>query len=123
MFVTSVIIVFCFNMNYVKNLLTLLLIFTKKKKKREKNNVNSILLQLLKCKQCQNTYHGECFSPLYPTKLSRKKKIWVSILFIQKYLCRYIIFFKNRNYSFIIFIIVASNYVAKHIYIKKKKNL
>lgn len=32
---------------------------------------------LLKCKKCQNTYHAECLAPHYPTKPSRKKRIWV----------------------------------------------
>jgi len=32
---------------------------------------------LLKCKHCQNTYHGDCLAPHYPTKQSRKKRTWV----------------------------------------------
>ncbi|KFM65360.1 Histone-lysine N-methyltransferase MLL, partial [Stegodyphus mimosarum] len=32
---------------------------------------------LLKCKKCQNTYHSECLTPHYPTKPSRKKRIWM----------------------------------------------
>ncbi|KAG8190119.1 hypothetical protein JTE90_026689 [Oedothorax gibbosus] len=32
---------------------------------------------LLKCKTCQQSYHAECLTPLYPTKPSRKKKVWV----------------------------------------------
>ncbi|XP_042900948.1 histone-lysine N-methyltransferase 2B isoform X1 [Parasteatoda tepidariorum] len=32
---------------------------------------------LLKCKKCQNTYHSDCLTPHYPTKPSRKKRIWM----------------------------------------------
>ncbi|XP_069115617.1 uncharacterized protein [Argopecten irradians] len=32
---------------------------------------------LLRCDKCQNTYHPECLGPNYPTKPSKKKKIWV----------------------------------------------
>ncbi|GBL83584.1 Histone-lysine N-methyltransferase 2A [Araneus ventricosus] len=32
---------------------------------------------LLKCKKCQCTYHAECLTPHYPTKPSRKKRIWM----------------------------------------------
>lgn len=73
----------------------------------------------MKCKQCQDTYHGECFSPLYPTKLSRKKKIWVSILFIRKYLCTYVIcnqllfiFIETVNFSLTCFIFQYLFYLA-----------
>ncbi|GIY02386.1 hypothetical protein CEXT_389471 [Caerostris extrusa] len=32
---------------------------------------------LLKCKKCQCTYHAECLTPHYPTKPSRKKRVWM----------------------------------------------
>ncbi|KAF8774197.1 Histone-lysine N-methyltransferase 2A like protein [Argiope bruennichi] len=32
---------------------------------------------LLKCRKCQCTYHAECLTPHYPTKPSRKKRIWM----------------------------------------------
>lgn len=35
---------------------------------------------LLRCDKCQNTYHPECLGPNYPTKPSKKKKIWVRLL-------------------------------------------
>eukprot|EP00106_Octopus_bimaculoides_P022470 XP_014789912.1 PREDICTED: uncharacterized protein LOC106883428 isoform X2 [Octopus bimaculoides] len=32
---------------------------------------------LLQCKKCHETYHPECLGPNYPTKPSKKKKIWI----------------------------------------------
>ncbi|KAK3107240.1 hypothetical protein FSP39_010101 [Pinctada imbricata] len=32
---------------------------------------------LLQCDKCQNTYHPECLGPNYPTKPSKRKKIWI----------------------------------------------
>uniref|UniRef100_T1J3M7 Histone-lysine N-methyltransferase trithorax n=1 Tax=Strigamia maritima TaxID=126957 RepID=T1J3M7_STRMM len=34
---------------------------------------------LLKCFKCQNTYHAYCLGKNYPSKLSKKKKIWICI--------------------------------------------
>ncbi|XP_064470596.1 histone-lysine N-methyltransferase 2A-like isoform X2 [Ornithodoros turicata] len=33
--------------------------------------------QLLRCNKCQQAYHSECLGPGYPSKPSRKKKIWL----------------------------------------------
>ncbi|XP_043936832.1 histone-lysine N-methyltransferase 2A isoform X4 [Protopterus annectens] len=33
--------------------------------------------QLLECNKCRNSYHPECLGPNYPTKPSKKKKIWI----------------------------------------------
>ncbi|XP_033122773.1 uncharacterized protein LOC117121643 [Anneissia japonica] len=32
---------------------------------------------LLQCNKCKNTYHAECLGPNYPTKPSKKRKIWI----------------------------------------------
>ncbi|GAB1603167.1 histone-lysine N-methyltransferase 2A-like isoform X2 [Argonauta hians] len=32
---------------------------------------------LLQCNKCHETYHPECLGPNYPTKPSKKKKIWI----------------------------------------------
>lgn len=36
------------------------------------------LQQLLECNKCRNSYHPECLGPNYPTKPTKKKKVWVS---------------------------------------------
>lgn len=33
--------------------------------------------QLLECNKCRNSYHPECLGPNYPTKPTKKKKVWV----------------------------------------------
>lgn len=38
----------------------------------------SVLQQLLECNKCRNSYHPECLGPNYPTKPTKKKKVWVS---------------------------------------------
>lgn len=35
------------------------------------------LQQLLECNKCRNSYHPECLGPNYPTKPTKKKKVWV----------------------------------------------
>ncbi|XP_066280543.1 histone-lysine N-methyltransferase 2A-like isoform X1 [Branchiostoma lanceolatum] len=35
------------------------------------------LPQLLQCHKCHDMYHGECLSPNYPTRPTKKKKIWI----------------------------------------------
>ncbi|XP_071959172.1 histone-lysine N-methyltransferase 2A-like isoform X2 [Antedon mediterranea] len=32
---------------------------------------------LLQCNKCKNTYHAECLGPNYPTKPSKRRKIWI----------------------------------------------
>ncbi|XP_078589839.1 histone-lysine N-methyltransferase 2A-like isoform X3 [Branchiostoma floridae x Branchiostoma japonicum] len=32
---------------------------------------------LLQCHKCHDMYHGECLSPNYPTRPTKKKKIWI----------------------------------------------
>ncbi|XP_006823602.1 uncharacterized protein LOC100377495 [Saccoglossus kowalevskii] len=32
---------------------------------------------LLQCDKCHNTYHAECLGPNYPTKPTKKKKVWI----------------------------------------------
>ncbi|NXA42898.1 KMT2A methyltransferase, partial [Eudromia elegans] len=33
--------------------------------------------QLLECNKCRNSYHPECLGPNYPTKPTKKKKVWI----------------------------------------------
>ncbi|XP_043532436.1 histone-lysine N-methyltransferase 2A isoform X3 [Chiloscyllium plagiosum] len=33
--------------------------------------------QLLECGKCRNSYHPECLGPNYPTKPTKKKKVWI----------------------------------------------
>nr|XP_033773847.1 histone-lysine N-methyltransferase 2A isoform X1 [Geotrypetes seraphini] len=33
--------------------------------------------QLLECSKCRNSYHPECLGPNYPTKPTKKKKVWI----------------------------------------------
>ncbi|XP_070548619.1 histone-lysine N-methyltransferase 2A-like isoform X1 [Ptychodera flava] len=32
---------------------------------------------LLQCDKCHNTYHAECLGPNYPTKPTKRKKVWI----------------------------------------------
>nr|XP_060643229.1 histone-lysine N-methyltransferase 2A isoform X3 [Anolis sagrei ordinatus] len=34
-------------------------------------------VQLLECNKCRNSYHPECLGPNYPTKPTKKKKVWI----------------------------------------------
>lgn len=38
----------------------------------------SPLQQLLECNKCRNSYHPECLGPNYPTRPTKKKKVWAS---------------------------------------------
>ncbi|KAM4702961.1 LOW QUALITY PROTEIN: histone-lysine N-methyltransferase 2A [Rhinophrynus dorsalis] len=33
--------------------------------------------QLLECNKCRNSYHPECLGPNYPTKPTKKKRVWI----------------------------------------------
>ncbi|XP_075822227.1 histone-lysine N-methyltransferase 2A isoform X1 [Microtus pennsylvanicus] len=33
--------------------------------------------KLLECNKCRNSYHPECLGPNYPTKPTKKKKVWI----------------------------------------------
>ncbi|XP_054854433.1 histone-lysine N-methyltransferase 2A isoform X1 [Eublepharis macularius] len=33
--------------------------------------------QLLECNKCRNSFHPECLGPNYPTKPTKKKKVWI----------------------------------------------
>ncbi|XP_060107615.1 histone-lysine N-methyltransferase 2A [Heteronotia binoei] len=33
--------------------------------------------QLLECSKCRNSFHPECLGPNYPTKPTKKKKVWI----------------------------------------------
>ncbi|XP_058866189.1 histone-lysine N-methyltransferase 2A-like isoform X1 [Acipenser ruthenus] len=33
--------------------------------------------QLLECNKCRNSYHPECLGPNYPTRPTKKKKVWI----------------------------------------------
>lgn len=37
----------------------------------------SLQQQLLECDKCHNSYHPECLGPNYPTRPTKKKRIWV----------------------------------------------
>ncbi|XP_072342551.1 histone-lysine N-methyltransferase 2A isoform X2 [Scyliorhinus torazame] len=38
---------------------------------------NNSSKQLLECGKCRNSYHPECLGPNYPTKPTKKKKVWI----------------------------------------------
>ncbi|XP_031762526.1 histone-lysine N-methyltransferase 2A isoform X2 [Xenopus tropicalis] len=41
------------------------------------NTISDMSLKLLECNKCRNSYHPECLGPNYPTKPTKKKRVWI----------------------------------------------